>query len=202
MESQEIKNDLNLTYDELVSHLLLKYGGAKYDYFCTESCKSKNKKISRTSEGLFCHHIDEYKAILLSKDEYAVKNPFEYQRAERLVYCNVLEHLILHIKIVEEHNDIHEDLKDIAGIGGAARYLVPQINDFFNGYEFQKEYFIRSFKQIENNFDDYITVLKYFLNVIEKKPPELQSVLKFIVTKEKLSKNYEGKIVKRVFERL
>ena len=98
MESTEIKNQLKMTYDELVDYLLKKYGPAQYDYFCNESCKSKNSKVSRTNEGLYCHHIDENKAILLSNDKFAVNNPFEYQKANRLVYCNVLEHLILHIK--------------------------------------------------------------------------------------------------------
>lgn len=90
MESTEIKNQLKMTYDELVDYLLKKYGPAQYDYFCNESCKSKNSKVSRTNEGLYCHHIDENKAILLSNDKFAVNNPFEYQKANRLVYCNVL----------------------------------------------------------------------------------------------------------------
>ena len=102
MKSIEIQKELEMKYSELVEYLLKKYGPAKYDYFCTESCKSKNHKVSRTNEGLYCHHIDEDKAIMLSNDSYAIKNPYEYQKAERLVYCNVLEHLILHIKIVEE----------------------------------------------------------------------------------------------------
>ena len=76
MESIEIKEELAMTYNELVEYLLNKYGSAKYDYFCNESCKSKNTKVSRTSEGLFCHHIDEDKAIMLSNDKIAVNNPW------------------------------------------------------------------------------------------------------------------------------
>ena len=33
MESTEIKNQLKMTYDELVDYLLKKYGPAQYDYF-------------------------------------------------------------------------------------------------------------------------------------------------------------------------
>lgn len=138
MESVEIKNQLSMTYDELVDYLLKKYGSAQYDYFCNESCKSKNPKVSRTNEGLFCHHIDENKAILLCNDKFAVSNPFEYQKANRLVYCNVLEHLILHIKIVEEPKNKNANPLEIQGICGIIRFICPQINDYFNGYEFKK----------------------------------------------------------------
>lgn len=82
MESIEIKNQLKMTYNELIDYLLKKYGPSKYDYFCNESCKSKNHKISRTNEGLYCHHIDEDKAILLSNDKFAAMNPWEYQKAD------------------------------------------------------------------------------------------------------------------------
>ena len=88
MESTEIKNQLKMTYDELVDYLLKKYGSAQYDYFCNESCKSKNSKVSRTNEGLYCHHIDENKAILLSNDKFAVNNPFECFRTFDFTYKN------------------------------------------------------------------------------------------------------------------
>jgi hypothetical protein len=197
MESTEIKNQLKMTYDELVDYLLKKYGPAQYDYFCNESCKSKNSKVSRTNEGLYCHHIDENKAILLSNDKFAVNNPFEYQKANRLVYCNVLEHLILHIKIVEEPKNENANQMEIQGIGGAVCFICPQINDYFNGYEFKQQYLINIFSLIENNFNDYIDILEYFLDVVEKNP-----IYKSIVTKERLSVGWDQQIVKRVYDQL
>lgn len=197
MESTEIKNQLKMTYDELVDYLLKKYGPAQYDYFCNESCKSKNSNVSRTKEGLYCHHIDENKAILLSNDKFAVNNPFEYQKANRLVYCNVLEHLILHIKIVEEPKNENANQMEIQGIGGAVCFICPQINDYFNGYEFKQQYLINIFSLIENNFNDYIDILEYFLNVVEKNP-----IYKSIVTKERLSVGWDQQIVKRVYDQL
>lgn len=197
MESTEIKNQLKMTYDELVDYLLKKYGPAQYDYFCNESCKSKNSKVSRTNEGLYCHHIDENKAILLSNDKFAVTNPFEYQKANRLVYCNVLEHLILHIKIVEEPKNENANQMEIQGIGGAVCFICPQINDYFNGYEFKQQYLINIFSLIENNFNDYIDILEYFLDVVEKNP-----IYKSIVTKERLSVGWDQQIVKRVYDQL
>ena len=197
MESTEIKNQLKMTYDELVDYLLKKYGPAQYDYFCNESCKSKNSKVSRTNEGLYCHHIDEDKAILLSNDKFAVNNPFEYQKANRLVYCNVLEHLILHIKIVEEPKNENANQMEIQGIGGATCFICPQINDYFNGYEFKQQYLINIFSLIENNFNDYIDILEYFLDVVEKNP-----IYKLIVTKERLSVGWDQQIVKKVYDQL
>lgn len=197
MESTEIKNQLKMTYDELVDYLLKKYGPAQYDYFRNESCKSKNSKVSRTNEGLYCHHIDENKAILLSNDKFAINNPFEYQKANRLVYCNVLEHLILHIKIVEEPKNEIANQMEIQGIGGAVCFICPQINDYFNGYEFKQQYLINIFSLIENNFNDYIDILKYFLDVVEKNP-----IYKLIVTKERLSVGWDQQIVKKVYDQL
>ena len=197
MESTQIKNQLKMTYDELVDYLLKKYGPAQYDYFRNESCKSKNSKVSRTNEGLYCHHIDENKAILLSNDKFAINNPFEYQKANRLVYCNVLEHLILHIKIVEEPKNENANQMEIQGIGGAVCFICPQINDYFNGYEFKQQYLINIFSLIENNFNDYIDILKYFLDVVEKNP-----IYKLIVTKERLSVGWDQQIVKKVYDQL
>jgi len=197
MESIEIKNQLKMTYNELIDYLLKKYGPSKYDYFCNESCKSKNHKVSRTNEGLYCHHIDEDKAILLSNDKFAAMNPWEYQKADRLVYCNALEHLILHIKIVEEPKNKNANEMELQGLGGAVNFLCPQINDYYNGYEFKQQYLINIYNLIENNFEDYIYILKYFLNVLEKNP-----LLKIIVSKERLSIGWDGQIVKKVYKKL
>jgi len=197
MESIEIKKELGMTYSELVTYLLEKYGSAEYDYFCNESCKSKNQKASRTSEGLYCHHIDEDKAIMLSNDKFAVMNPWEYQKAERLVYCNALEHLILHIKIVEEPRNENANKMELQGIGGAIAFLCPQINDFYNGYEFKQQYLIKIYSIIENNFEDYISILRYFLNVLEKNP-----LYKIFITKERLSVGWDGQIVKKIYNEL
>lgn len=75
---------------------------------------------------MFCHHIDENKAIKLSKPEFAI-NPFAYQKADRLVYCDILEHLILHIKIYEETKNT------CLGIAGAIAFICPEINDYYSG---------------------------------------------------------------------
>lgn len=186
-----------MTYNELVDYLLGKYGPAEYDYFRTEECKTKNPKVSRTSEGLYCHHIDEDKAIMLCNDKFAINNPYEYQKADRLVYCNALEHLILHIKIVEEPRNKDANKMELQGIGGAINFLCPQINDYYNGYEFKQQWLKNIFGVIENNFNDYIDILKYFLAVVEKHP-----LYKLVISKERLSVGWDGQVVKKIYNLL
>lgn len=196
MKREEIKKELAMKYSELVEYLLDKYGPAQYDYFRTESCKSKNPNLSRTNEGLECHHIDEDKAIMLSTTQYAINNPFDYQKADRLVYCNILEHLILHIKIVEEPRHIFANMFELPGIGGVVNFICPMVNDYYGGYQFKRQYLVNLFKVIENNFDDYIDILKYFLKATRN------SRYEDLVTKERLSRGTNGIIVQRVITRL
>lgn len=197
MGKEEIKKELGMSYQGLVDYLLEKYGPAEYDYFINDSFRSKNKKVSRSAEGLECHHIDEDKAIMLSSPRYAARNPFEYQKAERLVYCNVLEHLILHIKIVEEPRSWEANQLELPGIGGIINFLCPQINDYYNGYEYKREHQIRKFEKIADNFDDYIGVLNYLLGIVDKRPD-----LALLVTRERISRGYDNRMIRKIYDLL
>ena len=162
MDNEEINKELAFSYDGLVEYLLKKYGAAKYDYFVNESCKTKNRKVTRTEEGLFCHHIDEDKAIMLSSTEWAIKNPFDYQKAERLVYCNALEHLILHTKIAAAPKKDGANERELQGIGGAINFLIPELNHCYSGFKYKRPYEQRIYGLISDSFDGYINILKYF----------------------------------------
>ena len=65
---------------------------------------SRNKTI--TKKGYEVHHIFENKALNLSNQLYAIQFPFIYQEPSNLLYCDLLEHYLLHILIVEELDDI------------------------------------------------------------------------------------------------
>ncbi|GLO66108.1 hypothetical protein [Oceanobacillus kimchii] len=104
---------LTKTYDEAVSFLLNKYGSAKDDYFRESSyqrfmngeIKNITKgKTTRTNEGLYCHHIDQIRWLNISDQNFVKRYniPFENQRKDRLVYCDLLEHTILHVLIAKE----------------------------------------------------------------------------------------------------
>jgi|SRR5690625_942115 len=110
---KEYKNLLSKTYHEAVDFLLQKYGFARddyyrensYDRFINGEIKNITKgKYSRTSEGLYCHHIDEIKELKISDQSFVKRNkiPFEYQKKDRLVYCDLVEHTILHVLITKE----------------------------------------------------------------------------------------------------
>ena len=148
-----------LSYKELVDSLLIRYGTCKYDYFTGKDCSNKNQLVSRAKEGLYCHHIDEDKAIELSNPERARKNPFRYQKADRLVYCNLLEHLLLHIKIVEEPRHVDANPLELPGIGGAVNFISRQINDFYNGYEYKREDLIIATEIIKDDYKSYLKLL-------------------------------------------
>lgn len=104
---------LSKTYNEAVDLLLKKYGEAVDDYFSEQSyerfLKGEIKKItkgkySRSVEGLECHHIDENKFLNMSNESFIkLENiPFKYHKKERLVFCDVIEHTILHALIAKE----------------------------------------------------------------------------------------------------
>lgn len=171
MESNEISKEMKMGYNELVQYLLIKYGPAKYDYFTNPTCKTKSKRISRTKEGLFCHHIDEDKGYNLAHTECALEQPFEYQKAERLVYCNYIEHLLLHILIGKndfwsKHQKLiapnHFDLFIVPGIS----FICSDINLLYDQKGSSVEWRNRCFKEIENNFEDYISILNSFIQYI------------------------------------
>ena len=134
----DIKELLNMNYYDCCNFLKDKYGYVKKNYFTNETCKYVTQSNKRGKEGLYIHHIDEDKAIMLSTKEYALKNPFSYQLDDRLVYCNLLEHLVLHIKIIEyPHPNRNKD--ELVGVGGIFNFMVPELNDIYSGIIYKQE---------------------------------------------------------------
>ncbi len=190
-------NLLTKSYTQIIESLWNKYGRVPGDYFVNETCRSKNRKILRTKEGLFCHHIDEDKAILLSKSMYAVNNPFEYQKANRLVYCNFLEHLLLHIKIVEEPKNANANRTENQGIGGAVQYIIRQINGFYGGQIPTEEYLAIAMNVIENDYLSYLKMLRYLWDIIKANP-----LYSSFITKEQLAMNWDGVLIQKIYDAL
>ena len=131
MNIQEYNKIKDMKYGEYCDYLQQKYGIGKYDYM-TRSW-NRNTRSSRTSEGLVAHHKYEDRAIMLSTKEFAQLCPFEWQQKENLVYCNYLEHLLLHIMICEQPSDEKIDFMEV-GIGGASNFLIPELNDVYSGF--------------------------------------------------------------------
>ena len=127
------KSLLNLDYDDAVQSLIKKYGAAVDDYFKESSynkflngkIKSPTKgKTSRTKDGLY--HIDEDKFLNLGNNDFIlVKKPnFKYQTKDRLVYCNLIEHLILHAIITKKTNGEF-------GTPGLIVFLIPKVQEWY-----------------------------------------------------------------------
>lgn len=132
---KEYENLLTKTYDEAIEFLLKKYGPSQYDYFSEKSYQRfmngeiKNitsGKYKRTAEGLYCHHIDEISELKISDPLFIKENnvPFEYQQKERLVYCDLIEHAILHVLILKE-------APPELGAMGYDTYLKPMIEEWY-----------------------------------------------------------------------
>lgn len=188
---------LEMPYQNIVDMLLEKYGRAKGDYFIDESCRSKNSAISRAKEGLECHHIDEYRAINLSNPEAARIFPYAYQKATRLVYCNYLEHLLLHIKIAEENDTINQNDNLLTGIGGAVEFIVKNLNDFYSGKVYQAEYLNVASRVVSPDYKSYIQYLRYLWNLIQS-----SKVYSRLYTKDILAIGFDGDIKEKIYDAL
>ena len=110
-----------MTYGQYCDYLKGKYG-------CMKECYG-SKSNSRSSDGLFIHHIGENEVANLSND--AVRKELKekdqkYQSPEMLCYCDWLEHLLLHIMIGEETAGTTN-----LGLEGCFTYLLPALRDFF-----------------------------------------------------------------------
>lgn len=157
MEEYEKVKDLN--YLEYCDYLQEKYGIGLCDYM-TENWNSK-QKCKRTKEGLLAHHKYEDHAIMLSTKEFAMQNPFEWQKAENIVYCDYLEHLFLHILVCE--NPSKEQNKNvIVGVGGVLTFMIPELNDFYSGWESKQEWRRICHERIKNDKDVFLALVKRF----------------------------------------
>ncbi|GAP02893.1 Tryptophan synthase subunit beta [Fructobacillus pseudoficulneus] len=126
---------LNKNYSDTVADLLMKYGPAKDDYYSETSYEAfiagksdelKNGDFSRYDEGLYCHHIDAnryhnlYSPDSIREDKY----PFAPQERRRLVYCNLIEHAILHTQIALATNNEF-------GFSELTNHLLPNIQKWY-----------------------------------------------------------------------
>lgn len=153
---------LLMNYEEAVELLLQKYGPAKDDYFRESSyqrfmngeIKNITKgKFTRTSEGLYCHHVDEIKWLKISDQSFVkeYKIPFDNQRKNRLVYCDLVEHTILHVLITKETSFEY-------GYAGYEAFLKKLIEEWYlderiPNPEWMKKCYIKSFLEPQKAFD-------------------------------------------------
>ena len=155
------------TYLEYCDYLQNKYGIGLDDYMT----KSYNTKASckRTKEGLIAHHKKEDTAIMLSTKEYAERHPFEWQQKENIVYCDCLEHLLLHILICKYPSAEKVDTVKV-GYGGVVQYLVPELNDLYSGWKTNQDWRKNCHDRVKNDKDVYLKLLKQFMDIESNNP--------------------------------
>ena len=214
MNNDEFMDEMLMDYDEQVEYLLNKYGGAKYDYFHNETCKSINQKVKRTKEGLFCHHIDENIYEDISNPMIAKDRPFSIQKADRLVYCNYLEHLLLHMKIgrirftnLFGEGEIPSQVPwpALAFVTPGLVFICSNLNELYDQNGSSTPWRMRCYQEVEDNFEDYIFALNQFIiftkGACEDEESEtfLESVL---LLKRRLSSNWQGETVEKIERKL
>lgn len=172
----------DMSYDEYVNTLLEKYGSVPHDYYRNEVCLTRSGN-SRSHEGLVIHHIDEDKEAGLSS-MWKYRNPFsmpeEYQKADRLVYCNFVEHLLLHMKILEKEltKIVPERRVDnVVSVKGFA-LIAQNINDLLAGknigmlsnYVSSQELNERYLRVLDDSWITlFVNAIKYFVENIERR---------------------------------
>ena len=180
MDKAEIKKEIALPYDDLCNYLKTKYGKATCNYFPNEQCKGKSSKVTRTADGLICHHICEDRGGNLSNPPQARFQPYSWQLAENLVYCNLIEHLILHIKICilrQKHSifDHHDLISFFAG--GGTFQITSDINDAFEMNGTNVKWKQRCFAEISDNLTDYINILQSLITYIKNNTKAISSIV-------------------------
>lgn len=153
---------LSKSYEDAVYFLLEKYGPAQNDYFRENSYRRfmngeinsiAKGKITRTAEGLYCHHMDENKWLKISDKDFVKKFsiPFETQKKDRLVYCDVVEHTILHVLISKETGLRY-------GYPGYEAFLKPHLEEWYLNkripqLQWMKNCYSKAFLEPQQAFD-------------------------------------------------
>ena len=105
-----------------------KLGFERFDYYKVDAKDGhliKNTKVGHGKDGLQYHHICEDIVPSLSDKARAEANLLEYQKAENMCYCNLLEHAWLHILIAENNTVVSDNAEeDLTGVGGVKWMLL------------------------------------------------------------------------------
>lgn len=166
MNLKEYHEVSSLTYLQYCDYLQAKYGKGKYNYMT--KTWDRNSKVSRTKEGLLCHHKCEDRCIMLATKEIAMKFPYAWQEKDNLVYCNYLEHLLLHVLICKYPSP--ETPKHMqVGVGGAINFLIPELNDFYSGWSTEQAWRKTCLGVVKNDKEVYLAIIKQLKDINKEK---------------------------------
>lgn len=175
MDIKEYEIVKNYTYLEYCDYLQQKYGIGLCDYM--KPNWTKNPKVTRTKEGLYVHHKYENHAIMLGNPSFAKNNPYEWQKKENLVYCNLLEHLLLHQMICENPAEDKNAFEKV-GLGGIVNFIVPELNDVYSGWVSKQAWQQNCHSIIINHKNVYLQILKRYKDFHNNNPLATKSLLR------------------------
>lgn len=176
-----------MTYNDYVNFLKNKYGVVPKDYFYInrKGELAKTGGISRGKDGLYIHHVYECYFLGLSdpimytlqclKPDDKLKDA---QKAENLVYCNLLEHLILHTKIGLEYHrgSEHVGINFITGDLNRLYELGDQ-NLIEETYKAPQQIWKRTaYSNIKDDYSVYVELCKVIMKKLKTSKDALSSV--------------------------
>lgn len=177
MNLQEYLKVKDFTYNQYCNYLKEKYGLVPYKYGST-----KNKK-----PGLFIHHIGENEVAALSNIDVRKTTNSKYQEPDMLVYCDYLEHILLHIMIGKETAAVKN-----LGLDGPQRFIIPAVRNYFNfGIKhptWNDAYYdlIKDDKDVyEKLFADYNTLIEHIDTVLDTNIVLYEQMYEMLETKNK-----------------
>ena len=174
MNVKEYNSVKEITYSDYCDYLQEKYGKGKYNYMT--GTWNKNRNSSRTNDGLVAHHKYENRAARLADPTFAKEYPYEWQSAENLIYCDYLEHLLLHILICEERLQTAEE-GELVGMGGIIDFIVPELNDLYSGFEMRQQWRKNCYDRVIGDKDVYMELIKRLKIVCATYPFDLIKLL-------------------------
>ena len=217
MTKEEVNKILyEISYNDYVNQLKEKYGNVPKDYFYvatkgkTQGELAKTPGITRGKEGLYIHHVYEcyylnlgdpfmYNLQLAPSKLLDDKKIEDAQKAENLVYCNLLEHLILHIKIALEYHRGAEHVGISFITGDLNRlYDLGDKNLIESTYNTPNQIWKRAvYNNIKNDYNIYVILGKVIVNKLYINKELICNVKFYDYTYQKLYRDI-GKVDKNV----
>ncbi len=146
MNTMELQKEIALSYEELCVYLLQKYG----------------KPSAERESGLVRHHADESRSLRFLGGMFSL--PSLKKSDKNLLRCDVLEHLLLHVKILEEK----KGSKDFSDFLPAVFPIVREINDFYNGSMRTPPRKLPCLMTVKDDFENYVALLETLKTLLAK----------------------------------
>ena len=146
MNKEELQKETALSYEELCVYLLQKY----------------KKPSAERESGLVRHHADESRSLRFLGGMFSL--PSLKKSDKNLLRCDVLEHLLLHIKILEGK----KGEKEFSDFLPAVFPIVREINDFYNGSMRTPPRKLPCLMTVKDDFENYIALLETLKTILTK----------------------------------